>query len=655
MVKDSFFLISTGCMKEFPDNSRSKFKNVFQKTASVQEIKNELYISLDQINFEQTFSSYDNSSTLAANIRDVSFYNEVTGVTSNYDLSGKFYTLDNLITALNNFVKKSSVNFMEVSKLEYAPNFMKLKIYEKNVLFSRKLWEFLQLPIPPGYKNKNVMTTEKLTYTSLKCVKLIEYFPPYISVKCDDVDPYSKNGSYSKIIAKVPLYHKQIGGICHYDSQLYQYFRLASNIINTISIELLQPNGERLFLAAGSPTIIKANIKEMNPVNDFFYVQLSSEPTESEPLNNCNKFKVSLPHEFNLNGEWQVALTNLYLPSNKMNIFSHDRTMYHHASVDERTIMFIKHKKDVKEFIPAPLKPGETTPVANKGYYKGNEIPFVYTYPYETFTREEFIKGFHRFTELKHIDIKVDADENFLFLAKRETERAYVMKVNFFMSKRLYNVLVKDKEASNISNSDLLDFDYLPEVTKNAINKFKNSNNGENLARGCFDPYPLISEEQRKKWLTVFELEEYYEEEYYYTSEEKEDNEESKKKNQLSRKKVSALFEKIIQKDKSVESISELRESNPSWMFVYTDIVKPTIMAGNFNNLLKLVPYKNNAGSESGGFYNFPSVDFFPGNRSHLCTIEVNIKTHSGKEYKYYNKGNVSMTLLFKKIKEKLA
>jgi hypothetical protein len=122
----------------------------------------------------------------------------------------------------------------------------------------------------------------------------------------------------------------------------------------------------------------------------------------------------------------------------------------------------------------------------------------------------------------------------------------------------------------------------------------------------------------------------------------------------MSRKKVSKLIEKIIQKEKIEENIYDLREANPSWMFVYTDIVTPTIMAGSFNNLLKLVPYKNNGGRPSGGFYNFPSLDFFPVNRTNLRTIEFLIKTQSGKEYKYYSEGIVNMTLLFKKIKSAL-
>jgi len=70
----------------------------------------------------------------------------------------------------------------------------------------------------------------------------------------------------------------------------------------------------------------------------------------------------------------------------------------------------------------------------------------------------------------------------------------------------------------------------------------------------------------------------------------------------MPRKKVSKLIEKIVQKEKIEENIYDLREANPSWMFIYTDIVTPTIMAGSFNNLLKLVPYKKMEDSQAAGF-----------------------------------------------------
>lgn len=220
------------------------------------------------------------------------------------------------------------------------------------------------------------------------------------------------------------------------------------------------------------------------------------------------------------------------------------------------------------------------------------------------------------------------------------------------MSNRLFDVLVKDREASNIGKSELPLFDYLPSTTQDAIRAFKYADNGRNLSKGRFLPHKKDQKENIKKDLFgLFNLEEYYEKEYYYTEEEEADFEESKKKKQMSRKKVAKLIEKIIQKEKIEEDIFDLRETNPAWMFIYTDIVSPTIMAGGYNNLLKLVPYKNNFGRVSGGFYNFPSLDFFPVNRTTLRTFEIVVKTHSGKEYQYFTDEIINMTLLFKKIR----
>lgn len=662
MVKDNFFLISTGCMAEFPDNSRSKFKNVFPKTATVNEIKNELYICLDQINFEQTFNDYDNTSTKKKGIHDVTFYNEETRETTHYDFEYKIFTIESMVKHINDFVLRSPVEFLKIKKDPSNPNRLRMKVIEHGVIFSMKLWKFLQFPIPQFYSNPDEMTTRQMDeYVSMKNVELVENVPYFISVKCEDVDAYSKNGSYSKIIAKVPLTSRVMGATCHYDSPLYQYFRLASNKINTVNIELLHPNGQQLYLSKGPATIVKANIKEMNPINDFFYVQISSEPTESYPENTNNNFKVTLPFEYDLSGEWQVAITNLFLPANKNNFFAYDQSVYHHAAPQDRTIMFVKHRARNPEFVeqyPGLKIAGK--PIADdsplKGHFKGVDDPIVYTYPYEKFTREEFIKDFNYYHD-ESIHIEVDTDENFIFYARYqfEDEIAYEMKVHFFMTDRLYNVLVKDPEASNIGVSDLAEYNYLPVVTQHAIDAFKREGHSVKMQQGLFNAHRKTAKEEIKKDLfALFNLSEYYEEEYYYTEEEVSDEKESKKKKQMSRKKVAKLIEKIIQKEKIEENIYDLREANPSWMFIYTDIVTPTIMAGSFNNLLKLVPYKNNGGRPSGGFYNFPSLDFFPVNRTNLRTIEFLIKTQSGKEYKYYSEGIVNMTLLFKKIKSAL-
>jgi NTP pyrophosphatase (non-canonical NTP hydrolase) len=198
-------------------------------------------------------------------------------------------------------------------------------------------------------------------------------------------------------------------------------------------------------------------------------------------------------------------------------------------------------------------------------------------------------------------------------------------------------------------------YDYLPVEAQQAISAFKKVGHTVKTYQGIFNTHRKTSKEELKKELfAVFNLSDYYEKEYYYTEEEIEDEKDSKAKKQMSRKKVSKLIEKIVQKEKIAENIYDVREANPSWMFIYTDIVTPTIMAGSFNNLLKLVPYKKNGGQPSGGFYNFPSLDFFPINRTNLRTIEFLIKTQSGKDYKYYAEGEINMTLLFKKIKDAL-
>jgi len=72
------------------------------------------------------------------------------------------------------------------------------------------------------------------------------------------------------------------------------------------------------------------------------------------------------------------------------------------------------------------------------------------------------------------------------------------------MSDRLYNVLVKNPEASNISESDLAEYNYLPVITQHAIDAFKREGHSVKTHKGLFNAHRKTSKEEIKKNYSLY-------------------------------------------------------------------------------------------------------------------------------------------------------
>jgi len=79
-------------------------------------------------------------------------------------------------------------------------------------------------------------------------------------------------------------------------------------------MEFRQQNGERIFFEKGSPNLIKCKLKMSEDRQNFFYISVSSKPTENFPENTPSRFEVELPREYATPGEWAVCVTNAYIP-----------------------------------------------------------------------------------------------------------------------------------------------------------------------------------------------------------------------------------------------------------------------------------------------------------------------------------------------------
>jgi len=628
MVKDSFFLISTGSLNAYPENTRSSFKNVLPKTARVNAVQNELYISLDQLNFEQSYNFYRKQPAPAFQYVHKTVENP-KGVAYKCVIDKNIYTIDSLLTFVNNAVKKAPVIFLKVEKDKLNHNYITLEVKKGHLIeFSNYFWSFLKLSNAKIHLNlpDAKIITEGI-YKSYSPVNLLEYFPDYIDVYCEDVDEYSSNSSQTKVIASIPLDKNYFGGSIHHDSENNHYFRLSRDNINSLSIELRHPNGSQLYLSRGPPTIVKLNIKEMNPINDFFYVQVSSNQSVNHPSNTIAKFHTTLPREFILDGEWKVAMTNLHLPSNDLPIFKNDYRVYNHPDEDDRRILFVKH-------VLNPVDPLSR-------FTEGVDNPHEFIFPNENFTRYEFMKELKKdFSDV--LNIEVDSEENFIISTKKV--QGEDIKIHFYITPKLSEVIFKNFDRSNIGGFTLPIYDELPLKLQSAILRYKTP---DRLHKASFIPIEYRKKYEGQNIFDRINFDLYYEENEEDTAEEKEDAKKAKAQNKKSRKEVQKILETLAFEEKDERSKFDLREINPAWMFIYADFVAPTIIGENYSNLLKLIPYKN--GVKSGGFYSFSSLDFFNVNKTSIKTLEIIIKTHSGSDFKFFTNNHASMTLMFKK------
>ena len=98
---------------------------------------------------------------------------------------------------------------------------------------------------------------------------------------------------------------------------------------------------------------------------------------------------------------------------------------------------------------------------------------------------------------------------------------------------------------------------------------------------------------------------------------------------------------KIIMPVKAID-LTLLR---PNYIMVYSDIVKSTIIAGNFAKILKIIPLKSTDLSYT--IQEFRAKEFTELERTQLDVIEVNLRSHDGAFINFLTNQDVILNLEF--------
>ena len=96
------------------------------------------------------------------------------------------------------------------------------------------------------------------------------------------------------------------------------------------------------------------------------------------------------------------------------------------------------------------------------------------------------------------------------------------------------------------------------------------------------------------------------------------------------------------------EDEADLEHSIPPWIFVYCDLVKPSIVGHTSVPLLKIIPieYKS-VQNLAGRYFEFHTLENYELGNNWFQTISIHLRTHDGYLISFEEGASVQLTLSF--------
>ena len=368
MSNQDIYVISNASMDIFPNNSRSKFANLLPKVIKPEQEKAKtLYISLENLIFEKTLFQYKSELT-----PDIYWVNPRNSDTRKFYLkTSRFDSPMSFLIHLRNEIRNATQYFQirdghiiqnnNIVKIKYKLGLFIVKTSKVvNMYFSKKNSTFLGFSVTNrsngnlefidmkniSNNSLNYVEMYKLRKTGIRgsglkadkkfCLDLL--IPNSIQVICKNIEPNLTSEGHNSVIEMVPL--TSMKNILDYQPKIRKYYRINTNELKSIQVELHDENDELVKFDVGFPTILKFKIAEMSIVRDNFYIRVSSNDSKlTFPANNSSQFWVKLPKELRLGLNWKTSLTSIYLPRNIHNIYESMNVIelyqYHDSSMSK--------------------------------------------------------------------------------------------------------------------------------------------------------------------------------------------------------------------------------------------------------------------------------------------------------------------------------
>jgi hypothetical protein len=356
-----------------------------------------------------------------------------------------------------------------------------------------------------------------------------------------------------------------------------------------------------------------------------------SKPTNAHPQNTPSKFTVELPTEKELKGEWEVAIAYAELPPTENLFKESNKILLKHTGGLNHVFTFMLFNPTSKKLVET-----RTIDLRHDGVY--GVLPY-----------KALLKLMQEVSS-NYVRVLVDEDEKAHFFTLRKDCECFVI----FTPKELAEfVIAEDENLSGVQKKNFADV--YKEYANQNEKEFKESltTHGINQNFDGVRCYQIKSTLDTIKPYTRF----YFTPHEYYSKEVQEENEKksfetrskealknSKSKDKQEEKRLLQIFEKNYRVKKPPKLI-------PTWMFIYSDFVKPSLIADCYSNVLKLLPYKQNFTIGNTVFYTFTPLDFFTVNKDTLRTLTFELRTHAGEIHDFRNNTeNTSLTLYFRKV-----
>lgn len=617
---EQLFLISSGCSDVYSENTRSHFRNDLPR--DIISNTGVLYLTIESIAFDKTFKSYSSEFSTPDLIL-------LIGNDKRFILSfSKCYSLREICEKINNFIQRvrdeTDVND-DIGSCEYKNSKIEITLYSNQLLLSKNFYDFLRISSEEEieliedkeyYRLRKSDNEEKIVFSSLEKIQINENLPDSILVECMQIAPYYKNSEICRVIGKVQIPQSEIqSSTFFYNFPKKNFFKLETSNIRTFEIRLLQNNGEKIYFDYGSPVIIKCSLKTM-PEKDFFYLSVSSEKSETYPENNISHFQNELVKEYLLNGEWKVAVTDIYIPSPR-SFIAFDEVVYEIPKGEEYFCVV---------------------------RYAAREIVTCKRLPANYMSKKELVAWLlQEFTEF--FTILIDDKENIFF---SPLEKSKEIDLQIFTSYSIFEIINSHSRYVKVPQfiEDLIWAYKFDNVRQRISNQKKNilSLQGFRVQESV---ERLLTETNS---LTMIDAVTFY------------NFKDFKNINviDVDRKRLLNIKNMEWKKKEEMRIIDYSQKNNllvqnevlPSYFFLYADFVGESIMADKFVNIIKFIPYRNGNNNHPGGFFTFNNYDYYNVSKTNLRNLEFKVKTQSGNDYNFFpNNDEIRMTLKFIRVK----
>lgn len=139
--------------------------------------------------------------------------------------------------------------------------------------------------------------------------------PKIIKIKCNIINPYNSSDKKCKSICEISAHLECLNDYCIESFDHPQFYNLEKSQVDTISIEFLDENDEKLRLFDGTASFVHLIFKKRNKMTDYITFRASSKVTHINQANTQNNFITTLHTPINIKKGAQISVSSIMIPT----------------------------------------------------------------------------------------------------------------------------------------------------------------------------------------------------------------------------------------------------------------------------------------------------------------------------------------------------